>query len=69
MKAMNHVMNLREDFHKGSANTGFINGNKKYLSSKSKPKIKTFIRFSSMLNEKSGREETKINNSIIRYRI
>ena len=67
MKTINHILQMKTDFHKGDSNTGLLNGDKKYLSSKSKPRIKTFLKFSSILNENSAREEIKINNTIIRY--
>jgi hypothetical protein len=66
MKMINHTLQLKTDFHKGDSNTTLINGDKKYLNSKSKPKIKTFLKFSTILNEKSDRENIKINNTIIR---
>ena len=69
MKAVNHVLQLKTDFHKGNSNTGIINKDKKYLSSKSKPKIKTFLKFSTILNEKGGNEDIKINNIIIRKKL
>lgn len=69
MKAINHVLQLKTDFHKGDSNTGLINKDKKYLSSKSKPKVKTFLKFSTILNEKVGNEDIKINNIIIRKKL
>ena len=67
MKMVNHTLQLKTDFHKGSSNTTLINGEKKYLSSKAKPKIKTFLKFSTILNEKTDKQNIKINNTIIRY--
>ena len=69
MKAVNHVLQLKTDFHKGDSNTGLMNKDKKYLSSKNKPKIKTFLKFSTILNEKVGNEDIKINNIIIRKKL
>jgi len=69
MKAVNHVLHLKTDFHQGNSNTGLISKDKKYLNSKTKPKIKTFLKFSTILNEKAGNEDIKINNIIIRKKL
>lgn len=69
MKQVNHVLQLKTDFLKGDSNTSIISKDKKYLSSKNKPKIKTFLKFSTILNEKVGNEDIKINNIIIRKKL
>lgn len=66
MRAVNHVFHFDADFMRGDANTGLINKDKKYLVSKNKPKIKTFLKFSTILNEQMRHEDIKINNIIIR---
>lgn len=69
MKAVGHVLQLKTDFHRGSSNTSLISRDKKYLSSKHRPRIKTFLRFSTILSGKARSEDFKIGNTTIRKKL